>query len=93
MLMNLQSRLNRLERAPSLRPRLVVISAALGRGEPSRSVKYFPNGSGFRLSVPFEFQSDPKAGLDDYQRALLRPDDELILVVHRDYHEPEIPSW
>jgi hypothetical protein len=54
-------------------------------------VTYFPNGSGFRLSVPSEFQTDPKAGLDDHQKGLLKPDDRLILVVYRDYHEPEIP--
>jgi hypothetical protein len=33
------------------------------------------------LSVPSEFRTDPIAGLDDYQRALLRPGDKLLLVV------------
>jgi hypothetical protein len=89
--MSLKSRLDRMERSPHFRPRVVVISAESGRGEPSRSVKYFPNGSGFHLSVPPEFRTDPKAGLDNHQKGMLKPDDKLLLIVRRDCHEPEIP--
>jgi hypothetical protein len=42
------------------------------------------------LDVPDEFGIDPMAGLDDEQKALLRPDDDIVLIRYDDPANPKV---
>ncbi len=46
--------------------------------------------SGLTLDVPVEFGIDPMSGLDDEQKALLRPDDHIILIKYDDPANPKV---
>ena len=87
--MSLRSRLATLEKAPSLQPRMVVISAAEPGDEPPGSIILWDNGKGSNMVVPSEFARDPIAGLSDRQKSFIHAGDEVLaLICATDPDEP-----
>ncbi len=77
----LTSRVTRIaNRLGIMRSRFVIVSGD-PTGGPGGGIRPFPNGSGFLLTVPPGFESDPVSGLDERQRTQLGPSARLIAVV------------
>jgi hypothetical protein len=86
--MSFNARLDAIEkkRAGDGRRRVVVSPSPHGRGI-SRT------GDVLTLDVPLEFWPDPMAGLDDAQRAMLRPDDDVSTFAFVPADPADPPPW
>src|SRR3954466_666297 len=83
--MSLKSRIDRLEQSPMFQPRMVIVSTADDHEEIPGSIEPWENGRGYSMRVPPEYGADPIAGLDDQQRAVIQPGDEVISLTWDDH--------